>query len=109
MGGTTNCAASPNMRRWWHTARSDSIITIITPRPRSSASGFANNFSWHENSACPYLTPFSHRDKRNEPAFVSHVAKHLADIHSDLSLAQIEQVTTNNAQRLFSKIRERTA
>jgi TatD DNase family protein len=58
---------------------------------------------------CPYLTPVPHRGKRNEPAFVSHVAKQLADIHSDRSLAQIEQVTTNNAQRLFSKIRERTA
>jgi TatD DNase family protein len=58
---------------------------------------------------CPYLTPVPHRGKRNEPAFVSHVAKQLADIHSDLSLAQIEQATTNNAQRLFSKIRERTA
>src|SRR6478609_3016537 len=45
---------------------------------------------------CPYLTPVPYRGKRNEPAFVSHVAKQLADIHSDLSLAQIEQVTTNN-------------
>jgi len=58
---------------------------------------------------CPYLTPVPHRGKRNEPAFVSHVAKQLADIHADLSLAQIEQATTNNAQRLFSKMRERTA
>jgi TatD DNase family protein len=58
---------------------------------------------------CPYLTPVPHRGKRNEPAFVSLVAKQLADIHSDLSLAQIEHVTTNNAYRLFSKMRERSA
>ena len=58
---------------------------------------------------CPYLTPVPHRGKRNEPAFVSHVAKQLADIHSDLSLAQIEQATTNNAHRLFSKMRTQSA
>jgi TatD DNase family protein len=54
---------------------------------------------------CPYLTPVPHRGKRNEPAFVSHVAKQLAEIHPDLSLEQIEEVTTENAKRLFTKMR----
>ncbi len=50
---------------------------------------------------CPYLTPVPHRGKRNEPAFVSHVARQLAEIHSELSLEKIEQATTDNARRLF--------
>jgi TatD DNase family protein len=50
---------------------------------------------------CPYLTPVPHRGKRNEPAFVSHVARQLAEIHSELSLEQIEEATTANARRLF--------
>jgi TatD DNase family protein len=54
---------------------------------------------------CPYLTPVPHRGKRNEPAFVSHVASQLAEIHSDLSLEQIAQTTSDNARRLFTKLR----
>ena len=50
---------------------------------------------------CPYLTPVPHRGKRNEPAFVSHVARQLAEIHSELSLEKIEEATTDNARRLF--------
>jgi TatD DNase family protein len=50
---------------------------------------------------CPYLTPVPHRGKRNEPAYVAHVAQQLAAIHPELSLEQIEQRTTENAKRLF--------
>jgi TatD DNase family protein len=54
---------------------------------------------------CPYLAPVPYRGKRNEPAFVVQVAKQLAEIHPDVSLEQIEQATTDNAQRLFIKLR----
>ncbi|HKC95290.1 MAG TPA: TatD family hydrolase [Nitrospira sp.] len=50
---------------------------------------------------CPYLTPVPHRGKRNEPAYVAHVAKQLAAIHPELSSEEIEQHTTENAKRLF--------
>ena len=50
---------------------------------------------------CPYLTPVPHRGKRNEPAYVAHVAQQLAVIHPELSLEQIERRTTENAKRLF--------
>jgi TatD DNase family protein len=50
---------------------------------------------------CPYLTPVPHRGKRNEPAYVAHVAKQLAAIHPELSPEEIEQHTTENAKRLF--------
>ena len=54
---------------------------------------------------CPYLTPVPHRGKRNEPAFVSHVARQLAELHPDLSLEQIAHTTSDNARRLFTKLR----
>jgi TatD DNase family protein len=53
---------------------------------------------------CPYLTPVPHRGKRNEPAFVVQVAKQLAEIHSGLTLQQIEQATSENAKRLFTRL-----
>jgi len=54
---------------------------------------------------CPYLTPVPHRGKRNEPAYVAHVAKQLAAIHPELSLEQIGHRTTENAKRLFTRLR----
>jgi TatD DNase family protein len=50
---------------------------------------------------CPYLTPAPHRGKRNEPAYVTQVAKQLAAIHPGLSLEDIGRRTTENAKRLF--------
>ena len=50
---------------------------------------------------CPYLTPVPHRGKRNEPAFVPHVAKQLVAIRPDLSYEDIERTTSANAKRLF--------
>jgi TatD DNase family protein len=51
---------------------------------------------------CPYLTPVPYRGKRNEPAYVTQVAKQLASIHGpDLSLEQVAHITTENAKRLF--------
>jgi len=53
---------------------------------------------------CPYLTPVPHRGRRNEPAYVSFVAKQLAAIHADapgMSVDTIGRITTANAKRLF--------
>ncbi|MBM4139185.1 MAG: TatD family deoxyribonuclease [Nitrospira sp.] len=50
---------------------------------------------------CPYLTPTPHRGKRNEPAYVTQVAKQLAALHPKLSEKDIERMTTENAKRLF--------
>ncbi|HMU54139.1 MAG TPA: TatD family hydrolase [Nitrospira sp.] len=53
---------------------------------------------------CPYLTPVPHRGKRNEPAYVSLVARQLATLHAEqagLTLEDIGRITTENAKRLF--------
>jgi TatD DNase family protein len=49
---------------------------------------------------CPFLAPVPRRGKRNEPAYVKHVAEYLAQLR-DTPLEQLAQITTNNAQRLF--------
>ena len=48
----------------------------------------------------PFLTPVPHRGKRNEPAYVSHVAAALAKIQN-VDTAVAAHQTTENAIRLF--------
>jgi TatD DNase family protein len=48
----------------------------------------------------PYLAPVPHRGKRNEPAFVVHIADKIAEIHMT-TREQVANITTENAERLF--------
>lgn len=48
----------------------------------------------------PYLPPVPYRGKRNESAYVLHVAEKLADVY-ETSLAEIARVTSKNAEDLF--------
>jgi len=48
----------------------------------------------------PFLAPAPQRGKRNEPAFVAHIADKIAEIHH-LSPSEIAQITAQNAARLF--------
>ncbi len=49
----------------------------------------------------PFLSPVPFRGKRNEPAYVHHIADKIAEIHSK-SPAEIASITTANAARLFA-------
>jgi TatD DNase family protein len=49
----------------------------------------------------PFLPPVPHRGKRNEPAYVLHIADKIAEIHSK-SPAEVAAITTSNAARLFA-------
>ena len=51
---------------------------------------------------CPYLAPVPMRGRRNEPAFVVHVAEALAAVKG-VSVDEIAQATTNNFFRLFAR------
>ena len=48
----------------------------------------------------PFLTPVPQRGKRNEPAFVAHIADKIAEIHNT-TREQIAAITSANANRLF--------
>jgi TatD DNase family protein len=48
----------------------------------------------------PYLAPVPHRGKRNESAYVPIIAQKIAEI-KQISIAEVAQATTQNAQRLF--------
>lgn len=50
----------------------------------------------------PYLAPVPHRGKRNESAYVRLVAEKLSNLKS-LDIELVEQVTTENAQKIFKK------
>jgi TatD DNase family protein len=56
----------------------------------------------------PFLAPAPHRGKRNEPAFVRHTAKVLAELKG-VSEAEIADVTTSNFFRLFAKAKAAAA
>lgn len=51
----------------------------------------------------PYLAPVPKRGKRNEPAYVAHTAKALAEIKG-VTQAAIERATTENFLRLFARV-----
>ena len=51
---------------------------------------------------CPYLAPVPMRGRRNEPAYLVHVAEKLAEL-KDCSVDEIAAATTRNFFTLFSK------
>jgi TatD DNase family protein len=48
----------------------------------------------------PYLSPVPMRGKRNEPAFIQHTAKTVAEIRG-ISVTDLARITTRNALKLF--------
>jgi TatD DNase family protein len=51
----------------------------------------------------PYLAPVPNRGKRNEPAYVVHVAETLAQVR-EMDSTEIAATTTENFHRLFSRV-----
>ena len=49
---------------------------------------------------CPFLTPVPMRGKRNEPAFVAHTARFLAEFKA-VSFDELAATTTENFKRFF--------
>ena len=48
----------------------------------------------------PFLTPKPHRGTVNEPAFITHVAQHIANLQS-INLEELSRATERNATTLF--------
>jgi TatD DNase family protein len=74
--------------------RSDDLRAIAASLP-------ADRFMIETDS--PYLAPGKHRGKRNEPAYVTEVAKTLAETRG-VSTDAIAAQTTENFFRLFNKV-----
>ena len=49
----------------------------------------------------PYLTPLPHRGKRNESAYLIHIAEKIAELKG-LPVEEVAEVTTGNASELFN-------
>lgn len=49
----------------------------------------------------PFLAPMPYRGKRNEPAYVPHIAEKVAHVQS-IAIEEVARVTTQNALRLFA-------
>ena len=50
----------------------------------------------------PFLAPVPYRGRRNEPAYVAEVVRHLANLLG-LGFHELEDIASNNARRLFKK------
>ena len=57
---------------------------------------------------CPYLAPVPKRGRRNEPAYLVHVAEKLAEI-KDVSKDEIANITTENFFRLFARAKRKSS
>jgi len=49
---------------------------------------------------CPYLTPLEEGSKRNEPVFIKHIIKKIAEIRG-IDYQEVVEITVLNAKRLF--------
>ena len=49
---------------------------------------------------CPYLAPQAHRGRRNEPAFLPHIARQVAEVYG-LPVSRVAERTAASARRLF--------
>jgi TatD DNase family protein len=52
----------------------------------------------------PYLSPKPHRGKKNEPAYVMHVAEKIADLR-EISVEEVANATTETAYNLFARLK----
>ncbi|QKJ68081.1 TatD family hydrolase [Deefgea piscis] len=53
----------------------------------------------------PYLAPMPHRGKQNQPAWVRHVAEHIAELKG-IPLSDVAEATTQNFFNLFARARQ---
>ena len=51
----------------------------------------------------PYLSPIPYRGKKNQPAYIIHIAEKIAEI-KNMDVEEIANITTKTAYNLFSKL-----
>ena len=48
----------------------------------------------------PFLSPLPYRGKRNEPSYIPHIAKKIAELRN-IEMSEVAKLTTKNARELF--------
>lgn len=77
------------------------IVTFKSATPVKASAQMVPGDRILVETDCPFLSPVPKRkEKRNQPAFVRHVAVHVAELRG-VSLVTLAEQTTRNAQRLF--------
>ena len=77
------------------------IVTFANADPLRKVAQYVPSDRLLIETDSPYLAPVPVRGNRNEPAFVVHVAKQLAELR-DCSLDSIAKSTAKNARTLFA-------
>ena len=77
------------------------IVTFRNADPLRSVAGIIPEDKLLIETDSPFLAPAPKRGKRNEPAFVAHVAEKLAEVRGTIT-EEICRITYENAVRLFS-------
>jgi TatD DNase family protein len=106
VGGVIHCFTgnADDARRYLDLGFHISVSGIVTFRNagtiRDAVAAIPHDRLLIETDA-PYLAPVPHRGKRNEPAWVVHVAEAVAAVW-DVPLADVAAATSTNAGRLFA-------
>ncbi|RKZ06114.1 hydrolase TatD [bacterium] len=77
------------------------IVTFANADPLREVAKYVPDDRLLIETDSPYLAPVPMRGNRNEPAFVVHVAKQLAELRGG-SVESIANLTTGNARTLFA-------
>jgi TatD DNase family protein len=77
------------------------IVTFLNADPLREVVKYVPDDRLLIETDSPYLAPVPMRGNRNEPAFVVHVAKQLAELKGG-SVESIANLTANNARTLFA-------
>jgi len=105
--GTMHCwAGTPEETQWFlDLGFYISFSGIVTFKNAKGVKASAQMVPSHRlliETDCPFLSPEPCRkDRRNQPAYVRHVAAYLAELRQ-VSLDVLGQTTTDNARRLFN-------
>lgn len=76
------------------------IVTFKSARAIQDVAGWVPEDRFLVETDSPYLAPVPHRGKKNEPAFIVHTARRIAELRGT-SEEHIARVTTDNACRRF--------
>jgi TatD DNase family protein len=76
------------------------IVTFKNAPDAQASSATIPLDSFMLETDCPYLAPVPHRGKRCEPAYVRHIAEHIAALRG-IPLAELAAATEATAERFF--------